>query len=184
MTWRSALPALVVLALIVLFYRGLQLGDPGRLASPFIGKPAPRFDMPSLFDATERVVIDRFAGQPFVLNVWGTWCPECYREHETLLRIAEQGTVPLVGLNWRDERGKAVAYLQQAGNPFTMVGSDPDGRNAIDWGVYGAPETFLIDASGTVIHKHIGALDWATWEEDFLGRLPAATGAQLLDLSP
>ncbi|MFK7888653.1 MAG: DsbE family thiol:disulfide interchange protein [Gammaproteobacteria bacterium] len=184
MTLRSALPALLVLALIVLFYGGLKLGDPGRLDSPFIGKPAPRFDMPDLFDSRARVSIDRFAGQPFVLNVWGTWCPECYREHDTLLRIAEQGLVPLVGLNWRDERAKAVAYLQQAGNPFAQVGSDPDGRNAIDWGVYGAPETFLIDASGTVIHKHIGALDWATWQNDFLARLPAAAGTQVRGATP
>ncbi len=175
MSLRSALPALIVLILIVLFWGGLKM-DPSKIESPFIGKPAPRFDMDDLFDAEQRVEIGDWAGKPFVLNVWGTWCPECYREHDTLLRIARQGRIPLIGLNWRDERDRAQAYLSKAGNPFVRVGFDPDGRNAIDWGVYGAPETFLIDASGTVLHKHIGALNWATWESDFLGRLEQTGG--------
>lgn len=174
MTLRSALPALIVLALIVLFWGGLKL-DPRKIDSPYIGKTAPRFDMEDLFAPDERVVIDQWTGKPFVLNVWGTWCPECYREHDTLLRIKAEGRIPVVGLNWRDERGKAQQYLAQSGNPFDRVGFDPDGRNAIDWGVYGAPETFLVDERGVVVHKHIGALDWATWQRDFIARLEEET---------
>lgn len=174
MTLRSALPAIVTFALIVLFYGGLRMGDPSRIESPFIGKPAPSLDMADLFDPAARIAGEDLVGQPYVLNVWGTWCPECYREHDTLLRIAEQGVLPIIGLNWRDQREQAMAYLAQAGNPFVRVGSDPDGSNAIDWGVYGAPETFLVSADGVVLHKHIGALTWEIWQSDFLGRLGQA----------
>ncbi len=177
MTLRSAIPAIVVLLLLVLFYAGLQRGDPGVIASPFLGKPAPALDMADLFEPEQRINGQALAGRPYVLNVWGTWCPECYREHNTLLRVAEQNAVPLIGLNWRDERSAAMSYLAQAGNPFVRVGSDPEGQNAINWGVYGAPETFLIGADGIVLHKHIGALTWAVWQHDFLPRLPAATAA-------
>ena len=177
MTLRSALPALVAIALIALFYRGLQLGDPGAIESPFLGKPAPELDMADLVEPATRIAGRDLAGQPYVLNVWGTWCPECYREHDVLLQIAAQNIVPVIGLNWRDERDKAMAYLARAGNPFARVGSDPDGRNAIDWGVYGAPETFLISAEGIVLHKHIGALTWEAWQRDFLSRLPAGASA-------
>jgi cytochrome c biogenesis protein CcmG/thiol:disulfide interchange protein DsbE len=168
--WKALLPAAVVVVLIGLFWRGLQL-DPGTIPSPFIGKKAPALDLPPLLADERRVVLADWLGRPFVVNVWGTWCRECYREHDTLLRIKAQGLIPIVGLNWRDERERAVAYLTQAGNPFAAVGFDPDGGAAIDWGVYGAPETFLVDASGTVIHKHIGPLDWATWERDFVARI-------------
>lgn len=177
MSLRSALPAIVVALLIALFYGGLKL-DPRVIDSPFIGKPAPQFNMEDLFDPAARVASESWAGQAYVLNVWGTWCPECYREHETLLRIQAQSKIPLVGLNWRDERARAQQYLQQSGNPFARVGFDPDGRNAIDWGVYGAPETFLISASGEVLHKHTGALDWATWQRDFVARVAAPAAIQ------
>ncbi|MEM6638855.1 MAG: DsbE family thiol:disulfide interchange protein [Pseudomonadota bacterium] len=180
MTWRSALPALVTLALIILFAAGLKRGDPGEITSPFLGKPAPALDMADLFAPETRISGTELSGSAYVLNVWGTWCRECYREHETLLQIARQNTVPLIGLNWRDDRARALAYLQQYGDPFARVGSDPNGRNAIDWGVYGAPETFLIDADGVVLHKHIGPITWSIWERDFLSRLqpqPARTAA-------
>lgn len=182
MTLRSALPALITVLLIALFYGGLKLGDPGRIESPFLGKPAPGLDMADLFEPESRIAGADFAGQAYVLNVWGTWCPECYREHDTLLRIADQNLVPVIGLNWRDDRDSAMAYLARAGNPFARVGSDPDGRNAIDWGVYGAPETFLISAEGIVLHKHIGALTWPIWQRDFVGRLNDAVATRVSDM--
>lgn len=170
MSLRAAVPAIVVAALIFLFWRGLQM-DPGQIPSPFIGKPAPAFDLEDLRDPGKRVLLGDLSGQAFVLNVWGTWCPGCRQEHMTLMRIGREGLVPLVGMNWRDERQAALAYLQQSGDPFSVIGRDEDGSAAIDWGVYGAPETFLVDAGGIVVYKHIGPLDYGTWEREFVARI-------------
>ncbi len=170
MSVRTAVPAIIVLGLIVLFIRGLQ-HDPGAIPSPFIGKPAPAFDLEALRDPDARVRLADFAGRPFALNVWGTWCVGCRQEHATLMRIRRDNQIPLVGMNWRDERDIALAYLASEGDPFAAIGRDANGSAAIDWGVYGAPETFLVDAQGRVVHKHIGPLDYATWQEEFIGRL-------------
>jgi cytochrome c biogenesis protein CcmG/thiol:disulfide interchange protein DsbE len=107
-----------------------------------------------------------------VLNVWGTWCAGCRDEHETLLAISRQNAVPLVGLNWRDESEAAKSWLVQLGNPYSVVAVDSAGRTAIDFGVYGAPETFLIDAGGIVQYRHVGPMTADVWEREFLARLP------------
>ena len=118
-----------------------------------------------------RVSSAEFAGRPWVLNVWGTWCGECRVEHETLLAIAQQNDLPLVGLSWKDEDEAATQWLTQLGNPYTVVAVDHDGRTAIDFGVYGAPETFFIDASGRVQYRHVGAMTIDVWQREFLSRL-------------
>ena len=109
-----------------------------------------------------------------MLNVWGTWCVECRDEHDALLDIARQNRVPLVGLNWKDDDDAAQQWLAQLGNPYSVVAVDREGRTAIDFGVYGAPETFFIDADGLVQYRHVGAMTPEVWEREFLSRLPQA----------
>jgi cytochrome c biogenesis protein CcmG, thiol:disulfide interchange protein DsbE len=106
------------------------------------------------------------------MNVWGTWCVECRAEHDMLLEIARRNQVPLVGLNWKDDDAAAGEWLQQLGNPYSIVAADRDGRIAIDFGVYGAPETFFIDAGGLVQYRHVGPMTSDVWEREFVSRLP------------
>jgi cytochrome c biogenesis protein CcmG/thiol:disulfide interchange protein DsbE len=142
--------------------------------SPLIGKPAPQFTLPSLQDASYPVDSKELLGQPWVLNVWGTWCGGCRQEHDTLLAIAAQRVVPVVGLNWKDDDQLARQWLVQLGNPYSVVAVDREGRTAIDWGVYGAPETFLIGPDGTVLYKHIAPMTMDVWNREFLPRIQAA----------
>lgn len=171
--WRFLLPLGLLGALAVFFYIGLQR-DPSRIDSPLIGKPAPGFSLPSVQDPQTLVSTADFAGRPYVLNVWGTWCGGCREEHETLIAIARTGVVPIVGLAWRDERPRVQQWLRELGNPYSAVAFDPEGRVAIDWGVYGAPETFLVGADGRVLHKLIAPMSMAAWNEEFLPRIAAA----------
>lgn len=174
--WRYLLPIGLFVALIGFFSVSLNR-DKETLPSPLLGKPAPAFTLPSLDDPSRQVAGSDFAGKPYVLNVWGTWCVGCRQEHETLLAIAQRGEVPIVGLNWKDDRAQAQQWLQDLGNPYSVIASDDEGRVAIDWGVYGAPETFLVDAQGRVIYKHIAPLTMEIWEREFVPLLTQA-GAQ------
>lgn len=164
---RFLVPVLAFAVLVGFFVVGLNR-DPGQIPSPLIGKPAPDFSLESLGDPGWKVGPADFQGRPWLLNVWATWCVGCRQEHEALLAIARENRVPMMGLNWRDDRGLALRWLTQLGNPYVSVAYDPEGRAAIDWGVYGAPETFLIDGSGRVVKKHIGAISLDVWEREFL----------------
>ena len=115
-----------------------------------------------------------YKGQVYVLNVWGTWCVECRVEHEALLAISQSNVVPIIGLDYMDQRDKAKKWLEQFGNPYQAVAFDTDGRTAINWGVYGAPETFLVDGQGRVIYKFISPLTPEVWQREFLPRIAAA----------
>jgi cytochrome c biogenesis protein CcmG/thiol:disulfide interchange protein DsbE len=172
---RFLVPALVFAVLVGFFVVGLQR-DPGQIPSPLIGKPAPAFALESLGDPAWTVGSADFAGRPWLLNVWATWCAGCRQEHDALLAIARQGRVPIMGLNWRDDRALALRWLAELGNPYASVAFDPEGRTAIDWGVYGAPETFLVDDSGRVVKKHIGPITMKVWEQEFLPLLGAKAG--------
>jgi cytochrome c biogenesis protein CcmG/thiol:disulfide interchange protein DsbE len=172
---RFLLPALAFAALVVFFIIGLQQ-DPSEIRSPLIGKPAPEFVLESLAGPVWNVGSADHAGGAGLLNVWATWCVGCREEHDTLLAIARENRVPMVGLNWRDDRALALRWLDQLGNPYTAVAYDPDGRTAIDWGVYGAPETFLIGADGTVLQKRIGPMSLDIWRRDFLPLLSPPGG--------
>ena len=141
------------------------------LPSPFIGKPAPEFELPTLADPARSIGTRTFAGQPAVLNVWATWCVGCRQEHPFLMELSQSGTVPVYGLNWRDKAPEARRFIQELGDPYIDSAFDGDGRVGIDWGVYGAPETFLIGADGTVLEKHLGPLDRAIWEQKFVPHL-------------
>lgn len=173
--WRFLVPALAFAALVGFFVVGLNR-DPGAIPSPLIGKPAPAFTLESLGDPSWKVGPADFAGRPWLLNVWGSWCVACRQEHDALMAIARENRVPIMGLNIWDDRAMALQWLAQLGNPFVSVAFDPKGRAAIDWGVYGAPETFLIDGSGRVVKKHIGPITLDIWQRDFLPLLPLGEG--------
>ena len=144
--------------------------DKGVVASPLIGRPAPQFTLPDLLVAGAPFDSRRMHGRWHALNVWGTWCVECRAEHEVLVAARQAGGLPIVGLNWRDDEAEARRWLAQLGNPYEAVPVDAEGRIAIDYGVYGAPETFLIDPAGVIVHKQIGPLTAEIWERDFLRR--------------
>lgn len=170
---RFLLPLLVFAALIAFFVIGLER-DPSRVPSPLIGRPAPEFELPSLTDPERTVSLADMKGQVTLLNVWATWCVGCRQEHALLLEIAKSGEAPLIGLDWKDDREAALAWLENLGNPYSAVAFDETGRVAIDWGVYGAPETFLVDADGIVLYKHLSPLTPEVWAHEFLPRIRAA----------
>ena len=169
---RAIIPLALFLALAGLFWYVLGLMNEGEynpreVPTQFIGRPAPSFSLPDLLDPTTKVSPQDMAGKPWLLNVWGTWCPECWKEHDYLLHLARRKNIPIVGINWRDEAAEAKAMLTRLGNPFTKIGFDPNSNAVIEWGVYGAPETFLIDAEGIVRVKHTGAMSAEVWREKF-----------------
>jgi cytochrome c biogenesis protein CcmG/thiol:disulfide interchange protein DsbE len=164
---RYVVPVVAVLLLIPFLMIGLTK-DPSKLPSPFLGKPAPSFDLPSLTRAGDRVSNDNFAGEMVLVNIWATWCVGCRQEHAFLNQLARQNFIPIYGINWRDNRQDAQRWLQQLGDPYVDSGFDGDGRVGIDWGAYGAPETFLINAEGIVLYKHLGPLDQRLWQELFM----------------
>ena len=168
--WRYAIPIALFAALIAFFFVGLGR-DKETLPSPLIGKPAPAYDLPIVEDPARRVSNKDFAGKPHLVNIWGTWCPGCRQEHPVLLEIAKRNVVPMVGIDWKDDLAMAQQWLREYGNPYAVTGFDEDGRVSIDWGAYGAPETFLVDAQGIVVHKHVGPLTIEAWERDFMPRL-------------
>jgi cytochrome c biogenesis protein CcmG/thiol:disulfide interchange protein DsbE len=173
--WKFLLPAGLFVALVTLFIVGLNpQRDIHALPSPLIGNPAPQFTLTDVLDPSRQVSSASLEGQVYVFNVWATWCAGCRQEHETLLAIAQQKVVPIVGLDWNDDRDRATRWLKQLGNPYTQVAFDNEGRVAIDWGVYGAPETFLVDAHGQVLFKHIAPLTMEIWQQEFLPRIAAA----------
>lgn len=174
---RFAIPVVVFALLVGLFWLGLGK-DPTLVPSPLIGKPMPAFSMPRLDDPSRALTDADLRGQVSLLNVWATWCVGCRQEHATLLAIAKTGEVPIYGLNWKDDSLRARAWLQRLGNPYAATGVDADGRVAIDWGVYGAPETFLMAPDGTVLYKHIAPLTMEVWEREFLPRIRAARGGR------
>lgn len=169
---RFVLPGLLFVVLVGFFVAGLRK-DPGLIPSPLIDRPAPPLRLPAL--GQPGVIVDsaRYAGRPYLVNVWATWCATCREEHDMLLRIARDHDVPIIGLDWKDEDAAALRWLAQLGNPYHQVAVDADGRVAIDWGVYGAPETFLIGADGRVKFKQIGAMTPEVWQREFLPRLGA-----------
>ncbi len=160
-------PLLAFLLLVGLFVIGLTK-DPSRIPSPLVGNPAPEYALPSLRDPDALVGSADFAGQIALVNIWATWCPGCRQEHGFLMELAAEKIVPIYGLNWRDNRPDALQWLQALGNPYVNSAFDVDGRVGIDWGAYGAPETFLVDSNGMVVHKHIAPLTREIWEQEFM----------------
>ena len=160
--------ALFVPLVLVLLYGLKHAPEKSIIPSPLIGKPAPVFAIHDLMDDHRQVSNRQFEGHWTLVNVWGTWCAECRVEQPALLSIQQQGDVQMLGIDWKDDDQAAQAWLAKLGNPYAAVGTDHDGRVAIDWGVYGAPESFLVDPNGRVVHKLVGAMSDEIWRRDFL----------------
>jgi cytochrome c biogenesis protein CcmG/thiol:disulfide interchange protein DsbE len=154
---RFLIPLAVFLVLVGFLAVGLKL-DPKKVPSPLINKPAPPFALPRLDDAAQTVRRDDMLGKVWVLNVWASWCGPCRDEHPQVIALSRAKLAPLVGLNYKDARDEARGWLQQLGDPYTVSVADNDGRVGINYGVYGVPETFVIDKRGVIRFKHIGPL--------------------------
>jgi len=154
---RFLIPLASFVALAWFLYAGLSL-NPREVPSPLIGKPAPAFALPRLDDPTQTVKREDLLGKVLVMNVWASWCAPCREEHPLVIALAKQRKVPVIGLNYKDRPGDARNWLERLGNPYAATLIDFDGKVGIDFGVYGVPETFVIDAQGLVRFKHVGAL--------------------------
>lgn len=168
---RYALPAAVLAALVVLFAIGLQR-DPTQVPSPLIGQPAPAFTLPTPDGGT--LTPADFRGRPVLVNFWASWCTPCLQEHPLLMQLARTG-VTVVGLNYKDDPAAARQWLARHGNPFALIAQDRDGLVGLDWGVYGVPETFVLDAAGVIRFKQIGPMTREAWEQDVAPRLQGAS---------
>jgi cytochrome c biogenesis protein CcmG/thiol:disulfide interchange protein DsbE len=154
---RYLVPMGILLVLLYFLRAGLSL-NPKEVPSPLIGKPAPDFSLPRLDQPEQRISRADMVGQVWVLNVWASWCVACRQEHPLLVQYAKQSNVPIYGLNYKDERAAGMKWLADFGNPYAASISDRDGRVGIDFGVYGVPETFVIDREGIIRYKQIGPL--------------------------
>ncbi|MFP8781333.1 DsbE family thiol:disulfide interchange protein [Hydrogenophaga sp. RWCD_12] len=161
------LPLAAFVALAAVLGVGLQL-NPREVPSPFIDKPAPAFSLPRLHQPEQSLAAADLKGQVWLLNVWASWCVACRVEHPVMVEMAKQKAVPIYGLNYKDDRRNALEWLRQFGDPYTASLSDRDGRVGIDYGVYGVPETFVIDKAGIVRHKHIGPVTQEVWDTELM----------------
>lgn len=159
--WFYLLPLLIFIVLGVLLLSSLGK-DPQLLPSAKLGKPLPNFTLPVLGEEELFISAEQLKGQVFMLNVWATWCPSCRIEHPVLNQLAAEGVV-IYGLNYKDRPDEALNYLQTLGNPYKNVISDTQGDLGLDLGVYGAPETYLVDANGIIIYRHVGVVTQENW---------------------
>lgn len=158
---RRLLPLLAFAALAALLFVGVRMNsgrDTSAIPSPLIGKQAPAFSLPVLGDPARVISGQDLRGKPYLLNVWGSWCPTCRDEHPHITALAHSGKIRVLGYNYKDAPEDAQRWLQEFGNPFEIILVDEDGRAALDWGIYGAPETFLVDASGVIRWKTVGPI--------------------------
>ena len=167
---RFVVPLVVFIVLVGFLAAGLRL-KPRELPSPLIGKPAPAFVLPELLTPQREFSSAQMAGRAWLLNVWASWCVACRTEHPLLNRLARADSVPIVGLNYKDNADDAAAWLQRLGNPYSRLPFDPHGDVGIEYGVYGVPETYLIDRSGVIRHKHIGPLSEDVLRREILPRI-------------
>ena len=170
------LPLLAFIAMALLLFVGVRMNsgkDNSAIPSPLIGKSAPALQLPELTLTESRLTVADLKGRAYVLNVWGSWCVSCRVEHPVITELAKSG-VAVVGYNYKDSPEDAARWLAQYGNPFALVVQDRDGQAALDWGIYGAPETFVIDAAGIVRFKHIGPLTPEIVREEILPVLQEA----------
>jgi cytochrome c biogenesis protein CcmG, thiol:disulfide interchange protein DsbE len=168
--WRSVLPIALFLALVAILGYGLTR-DPSLVSSPLIGKPVPDFSLPLLSEANNSIGNNDLRGTVYLLNVWASWCAACRIEHSLLMQQAEQRVLPIYGLNYRDTRENALAWLERHGNPYVAVAFDEKGSVGLDLGVYGAPESYLVDRNGLIAYKHIGPITDEVWEKELLPKI-------------
>jgi cytochrome c biogenesis protein CcmG/thiol:disulfide interchange protein DsbE len=164
---RFAIPLAVFIVLIAFLAIGLSR-DPREVPSPLINKAAPAFELPQLAQPEKRFSAADMRGKVWLLNVWASWCITCRDEHPWLIEYARSGVVPIYGLNYKDKRDDALSWLAELGDPYILSAADVDGRVGIDYGVYGAPETYLIDRNGVIRFKQIGPVTPAVWQNTIL----------------
>lgn len=171
-------PLAIFLAVAIMFQFALRSGDPSKLPSALIGKPVPAVDFAGLEglpgDVPGLASADLAKGHVTVVNFWASWCAPCVEEHPLLVELAKEPGLKLVGVNYKDEADNARRFLGRYGNPFAALGVDPKGRGAIEWGVYGMPETFVVDGQGRIAYKHVGPLTPQSIAEKVLPAVRAA----------
>ena len=165
--WIALLPAVVFLALAGVFLWGLFNND-DRLPSTLLGREVPEFALPPIEGLKQGLSSADLRGQVSLVNVWASWCAPCRAEMPLLVEFAETGAVPIFGINYKDRPEAALRFLDEVGDPYASIGADRTGRIGIDWGVYGLPETFVVDAKGRIAHKHVGPFDRRALEEEIL----------------
>ena len=164
---RFLLPLAIFVLLVGFLAVGLKL-DPREVPSPLVGKQAPAFELPVLHQPDKRFVPGDMRGKVWLLNVWASWCVSCRDEHPVLVELSKRAAIPILGLNYKDKNDDALRWLKQFGDPYDLSVVDADGRIGIDYGVYGVPETYLIDAEGVIRYKQIGAITPAVLEQKIL----------------
>lgn len=164
---RFILPFVIFIVLAVFLFVGLNL-NPREVPSPLVGKPAPAFLLPQLQETAKQFSPGDMKGKVWLLNAWASWCAACEAEHPLLMELARQNIVPIVGLDYKDKRDAALTVLERRGNPYVLTVSDTDGRTGIDYGVYGVPETYVIDKQGVIQYKQIGPLTAENLREKIL----------------
>lgn len=169
---RYAVPALILVALMVFLALGLRR-DPREVPSPLIGKPAPEFTLPGLHGEPARVTKADLLGRPLLVNFFASWCAGCLVEHPILMRLSSQG-IEIVGLDYKDTDEAGAAWLRRHGNPYRTVITDAEGSAGLDWGVYGVPETYLLNARGEIVYKHIGPLTEEAWRTKMAAHFDSA----------
>ena len=166
------LPLMAFVLLVALLVVGLKIADrKTQLPSPLIDKPAPAFNLPVLGQQGQTMSRDSFLGTPYLVNFWASWCVTCRVEHPVITDLARSGALRVIGFNFRDENADALAWLAKFGNPYEVTLVDLDGRISIDFGVYAAPESFLVDPSGVIVFKQLGAMTHDIIETEILPRI-------------
>jgi len=160
-------PFVAFMVLAGFLYVGLGL-NPHEVPSPLINKPAPAFTLPQLHDPAKQFASQDMNGKVWLLNVWASWCVSCREEHPVLMALARQNIVPIYGLDYKDKNEDGEAWLRNGGDPYTVIASDTEGRIGIDYGVYGVPETYVIDKQGVIRYKQIGAVTHESLQEKIL----------------
>jgi len=157
------IPLILFLGLGALLFKCLEL-DPNKMPSALVDKSMPEFSLPALEDPDKILSRKDIVGQVSLLNVWATWCPSCMAEHPYLLKIADQEKIPIIGLNYKDDRTKAIKWLARLGDPYVTNVFDENGSLGLDLGVFGAPETYVLDHMGVIRYKHVGVVDDRVWD--------------------
>ena len=164
---KFGVPLVLFVALLAFFAVGLTR-DPRQVPSPFIGKPAPAFSLSQLQEPAHAFTPADMKGRVWLMNVWASWCVSCRVEHPLLVDLAKRNVVPIIGLNYKDQRDDGLQWLGKLGNPYMVSVQDADGKVGIDYGVYGVPETFVIDKAGVIRYKQIGPVTPEAWEQTLL----------------
>ncbi|MHB1951149.1 MAG: DsbE family thiol:disulfide interchange protein [Acidiferrobacteraceae bacterium] len=161
------IPILIFIALGILLDRGLSL-NPSFIPSPLIGKPLPPFNLPTLFHPNVRLTNASFKGHVVLINVWASWCVSCREEHGTLMALSRLHAAPIIGVDYKDKPANAIQDLKEEGNPYQVVLMDRSGMTGINWGIYGVPETFVVDQNGIIRQKFVGPLSPSLIERQLL----------------